>query len=729
MKSALPFVESERFYTVNLPVATAGTLVLTLHLPRPLRLWLDGLLALDLPLSWRRFERDIRAAVLFPAAGHPIEMRLEIGPRPRHPEHIDRDCPSRNRQHCLAGVAKRLPDQLTYTASVVPGIAAPPVGLQFLPSQFVRDATFWQHLLAQWIRGAGEPPSTMLWSPADDPWPALALRTTVTPRHGIEMTSDAERAAGYRRFAVPVAAPGDEPPPQRDLGPDQRVEPYRDVARELELTVAGTTGAVTVPMPAFESVGRQAPPREYRPVVWPVGDGWKPHVPQPVWPARWARFGCAYEAAWQMLARLGRSARPHSGLPNDYISTGSNFAFFQFVWDTSLTALCTAYGWRTFDPCASLNLFYATQFDGGYIHRELDVRDATAVLYEPDFSPNPPLLSVAEWQIARLTGNLQRLRQVYACLTGYHRWLQHNRRLPDGTYWTSGLANGLDNSPSLGNGYPDLTAQMAHDAETLALIAGALGRVDDADEFRRERDAIGAALNERLWDARQEIYATSLPGGGHNPHKVVTAFWPLWAGLVPPERVAALARHLKDPASFWRHHPLPSLAADSPHFKPEGQYWLGSTWPPTNYVAIKGFYRAGRHDLARETAARHLACVTDVLEQTGALWENYSSEASRPGNVSAPDYCWAALGPIALVLEVLIGLEADALHDTIRWQPPADLTIGVERFPLGPATISLLQRDGQLTIQTDRSFRLEFVRGAVTRVVDCRIGQTTVSLG
>jgi glycogen debranching enzyme len=229
------------------------------------------------------------------------------------------------------------------------------------------------------------------------------------------------------------------------------------------------------------------------------------------------------------------------------------------------------------------------------------------------------------------------------------------------------------------------------------------------------------------------IYSTSLPGGGHNANKVVTAFWPLWAGIVPPDRVEALAQHLKDPKSFWRHHPLPSLAADSPHFQPEGNYWLGSTWAPTNYAAIKGFDRAGRHDLAVEATLRHLQCMHETWRDTGVIWENYCSEASRRGNWSGPDYCWSSLGPIALLLEVLIGVEPDAARQALRWNPPPETEIGVRRFPLGTATVSLMQRcDGDrwvVDVETDRPVTLELVRGGVAKSHACRIGRTRLQGG
>jgi hypothetical protein len=127
------------------------------------------------------------------------------------------------------------------------------------------------------------------------------------------------------------------------------------------------------------------------------------------------------------------------------------------------------------------------------------------------------------------------------------------------------IYNGLDNSPSLGEGYPCLTAQMAHFAESLGSIAEILGKREDVDTWKKEKDAVVSALNDHLWDDTQNIYSTSLKEGGHNPNKVITAFWSLWANAVPEERIQHLVNHAVDPKSFNRHHPMPSLAADSIH--------------------------------------------------------------------------------------------------------------------------------------------------------------------
>jgi hypothetical protein len=201
---------------------------------------------------------------------------------------------------------------------------------------------------------------------------------------------------------------------------------------------------------------------------------------------------------------------------------------------------------------------------------------------------------------------------------------------------------------------------------------------------------------------------------------------------VPDDRVELLVERVKDPKSFWRHHPVPSLAADSPEYRPGGDYWLGSTWAPTNCATIKGFQRAGRLDVAREILVRHLQCMYEVLEETGHLWENYCAERSAPGSWSVPDYSWSAVGPIALLLEVLVGLEPNALERNIKWSPPPGRTVGARRYPLGPCTIDLVQerREGRdvVVVSTDLQFTLNVVRDGTTRSVVCEGGRTEIPL-
>ena len=730
----LPIAAGARFQRATLTCEADGVLRLEVECPHPLRLWLDGQPVLDEGLSWRFYQRKMRVTVLTPVRAGTRELLAEFGARPRHPEGVDRDCPSRNREAVLAALALRFPEVLELKPALFAGLDLPPLSLRFTPTQFHRDGITWQEIQTRLLPDWRQPPSMNVVNSADVPpvWPLIEAAEWPGQVH--DATTDADRAVGLRRLFVPIGASG-ALPPLRQPGPDPRPEPECEVAAGAELRIEGATGEVRAAFPVFESLGRQAPRREWREVGFPRdAEALLRNLPEPILPAKWAHLGELWQAAWRMMVKLVRTPSPEGGLPNAYVTTAMDgFRNVVFVWDSSFTALAYAYGWREWPYTATLDMLYSRQFDGGYLHREIETRSGLPLLYEPDFSPNPPLPAVVELQFARLTGGLGRLRQVQPLLTSLFTWLEHNRRLPAGTYWTTGLANGLDNAPSLGDGYPCLTAQMAHFAECLAEIAALLGQVDEEKRMREKQSAIGHALNAHLWSEDLQFYATSLPNGKHNPNKVVTGFWPLWAGVVPPERVEQLARHLKDPASFWRHHPVPSLAADSPWFRPPGDYWLGSTWAPTNCATIKGFQRAGRLDLARDLVHRHLEVMGEVLRETGHIWENYCSERSVRGSWSTHDYSWSAVAPIALLMEVVLGIEPDAVRHRLRWTPPAGEAVGVARFPLGSATIRLEQQPGaqgdKTIVDTDRPFVLELVQDGKMREIICAAGRTQVEPG
>lgn len=717
----------------SLKAPISGQAVIRLLSPRALRVWIDGALVLDEALFWRRYERELRAAVSLPLQAGEHKLKVEAGGRSGWPKSIDEHCPSRNRDSIRAELKRRHPDKLQAVGEIQEGVLAPAASFRFLPTQFLEGGVIYQHLVAKRVAGFElHAPTNEYDAPSSAPEWRLVVRGGVAPFEAKDISSQEELARGARRYAVPVGNPFEPVPELRTDGSEPRVEPECQIAKLMEVSFSEAaptpypnewikpwagrrtlSGEARVSMPVFEERGRLAPARERRELSWPEPDSLLAGIPKPLLPGSKAHWLQLHEYAWRMLLRLRRKTDPRCGLPNEYVGTAvEGFHNDIFVWDSSFTAMGYAWGHRAFPTHATLDCLLARQFDGGYQHREFNVHDGMAEGYEPDFSPNPPILGLAEWKKAQLSGDVLRLAKVYPSLCASHRWLAANRRLEDGTFWTTGLANGLDNSPSLGDGYPDLTAQMAHDAEVLSLIAKALGKDEESAAWERERQAVGAAMNERLWSERMKFFSTTLSQGGHNPNKVVTGFWPLWTGLVPQERVDELSGHLLDPKSFWRHHPVPSLAADSPDFVPGGDYWLGSAWAPTNAATAWGFDRAGRHDLAVKLVERHLDVMFEVFERTGCLWENYCSERSERGSWSGRDYSWTSLGPIGLLYEIAIGIKADALSNRVEWTLPKEPGYGVERMAFGQATLNLKLEEGRkLKVSCDRAFELVVVEG------------------
>ena len=126
-------------------------------------------------------------------------------------------------------------------------------------------------------------------------------------------------------------------------------------------------------------------------------------------------------------------------------------------------------------------------------------------------------------------------------------------------------------------------------------------------------------------------------------------------------------------------------------------------------------------------ALRHLERIGDVFESTGHLWENYCSEKSAPGSWAGKDYSWTVLGPLALLLEVIIGVEPDACANMLYFDPPENEDVGVENIAMGAATINILRKktDGEMQtiVNTDREFTLALNDGK--RCI-CKKGETVL---
>ena len=197
-----------------------------------------------------------------------------------------------------------------------------------------------------------------------------------------------------------------------------------------------------------------------------------------------------------------------------------------------------------------------------------------------------------------------------------------------------------------------MSAEMALDARELAAMADAVGKPEDAAAYRAEYDEIKEAVNRLCWDDGLGFYC-DVADGRTIQRRHAGAFWVLVAGLATPERAAKMRDVMMDPKLFFRAAPFPALPADDPDYRPAKGYWCGVTWPPTNYIAIRGLCAYGFQNDAEAAARRWYNVCAQVWERTGTCFENLNPDtASERGFKCGRDFCgWAALAPVALPAE------------------------------------------------------------------------------
>lgn len=433
-------------------------------------------------------------------------------------------------------------------------------------------------------------------------------------------------------------------------------------------------------------------------------------LPEPVLdgdPDLVALYWKAWRLAWEKIS----FGNEQNHLVASYMGVGFDEHIYQ--WDSSFIALFGRYGARLFPVMPTLDNFYARQRPDGYIQRVYSETDGAEVGEPSPAEPlvNPPLFSWVEWEYHRFSGDDSRLAAVLPTLEAYHAWLRDNveSHTVPGLYRQSDLGSGMDNTPRgdvAAGAWIDMSAQQALAALYLSRIAGALGQADKQALWQKEHDDLAALIDATLWSEADGFYYDRTGSGALAGVKHIGGLWPLLAEVGDGARAERLVGHLEDPAEFKRRHVYPSLAASDPAYDPEGHYWRGSVWAPTNYMTITGLARRGYTEVAREAARNHLSRMVEVWkapptdeqliapdERDGdyaTIWECYSPDSASPGTrwdatfYGRQDFVgWSGVGPIALLLEQVLGLDVRGAEGKVVWTVTRTDRHGVSRMPLG----------------------------------------------
>lgn len=374
------------------------------------------------------------------------------------------------------------------------------------------------------------------------------------------------------------------------------------------------------------------------------------------------------------------------------------------MWDSAFICLFARYGTRVFNFQKTFDNFYAKQHPDGFICREIWGKDGTDCFHRYDpVSTGPNVIPWSEWEYFQNFGDMERLDQIFPVLSAFYQWLMLNRTWPDGSYWSSGWGTGMDNQPRVESKYNmifshghmvwlDACLQQIFTAKILLKMGLVLERWQEIEEIEDEIAFLTKFVNNNLWDHQTQFYYDRYANGKLSNVKSIGAYWALIAGIVPEDTIEAFVKNLENPEEFNRPHRIPSLSFSHPGYKKNGRYWQGGVWNPTNYMVLRGLDHVGKNNLAHEIALNHLKNIVEVYEKTGTLWEYYAPESQEPGLMARPDFVgWGGIPPVAVLLEYVIGLNANVPEKTLHWDINLLDEHGVKKYPFG--------KDGLLNIK------------------------------
>lgn len=267
-------------------------------------------------------------------------------------------------------------------------------------------------------------------------------------------------------------------------------------------------------------------------------------------------------------------------------------------------------------------------------------------------SAYPALLRWHDWWFSARDGNGDSLLEWGSDATpaGSRDWEAHNRQaamyesgLDNSPMWDDIAFNQVSNTLELAD--VGLNALYALDAWALAEIARELWHQADAARLEAEYQEIGMRINAELWNEQAGIYQNKRWDGSFSPRLSPTLFYPLLAGIVPPERAERMLReHLLNEREFWGEYVLPSIARNDAAFNDQ-IYWRGRIWAPMHFLVAEGLRRCRLDEAAYQVARRGLRLFLGEWQTEGHVHENYNAMTGDGDDTrwSDPLYTWGAL--------------------------------------------------------------------------------------
>jgi hypothetical protein len=465
----------------------------------------------------------------------------------------------------------------------------------------------------------------------------------------------------------------------------------------------------------------------------------------------------SWNRAWDKITH-GTKA---NGFVESYIDEGFNEWIYQ--WDSNFMVAFAMYANDIFPTMLTLDNFYLKQRPDGYIQRVYsEATGEIAVEPTPDEPVlNPPLFAWMELRYYELTGDASRIERVLPVLVKYHNWIEKNAAsvISPWLCYQTPLGSGMDNVPRRGvekGGWVDFSSQMALAANSISKLAGVVGQGELNLLFAQKHKNIKEAINKYCLDKNGNFLFDVRPDGSLSNTTHAGAFWALLSDVLDAETAKGLVAHLNDTNAFNRPHRIPTLAKYDPDYNPRGHYWLGGVWAPVVFSTVKGLEKYGLFETAYEVAENHLMNIANIYKNFTpsedkiafeeryddgykTIWECYSPEFPEPGTrwdntfYGRQDFAgWTATGPIALLIENIIGIDVKASQNKINWRIHRSDKHGMKNLPFGKEKVSLIVSAGienrEIWVDSKSPFNLEVFYGGDFYQFDVKPGENRFKL-
>ena len=303
----------------------------------------------------------------------------------------------------------------------------------------------------------------------------------------------------------------------------------------------------------------------------------------------------------------------------------------------------------------------------------------------------PALATWAVWEVYKVSGDKEFLKEMYPKLKAYHEWWDTNRdHNKNGVAEYGGMVHRFNNSPeeiilaaawesgmdnavrfdvegygkddigvkvfenkdknsklvgySINQESVDLNSFLYAEKIDLAQMAEILGEKEDSENFYKSAAQLKEYINDKMFDeATGYYYDLQFDEHGNtkllvNRGKGTEGYIPLWANAADKEKADKVVKNILDENVMNTYLPFPTAAKDNPKYNPT-KYWRGPVWLDQAYFGVIGLDNYGYTKEAQELTVKLFERSEGLLEG-GAIRENYSPETGE--GLHCSNFSWSA---------------------------------------------------------------------------------------
>ncbi|MEM5947150.1 trehalase family glycosidase [Spirochaetia bacterium 38H-sp] len=407
-----------------------------------------------------------------------------------------------------------------------------------------------------------------------------------------------------------------------------------------------------------------------------------------------------YNQSWALLEDFWQTGDSKNGWAKRFFAY-SDDNVINLV-DSCMSTFFLVYSNNEYPATPQLDNFYSKQEENGAIRANYRLDTG-----EPYISPdNPeglalPLFAWAEYNVYHKIGNKKRIKEIMPVLQKYYDWLESNFRDETGLYHAPLAATSIPVATRAETYYPlDFNAVMALNAYYMAELGDLLNDKDLSFYYKKRYFALKTRINNMMWDEDSGLYYDLDKDKNKLTIKTLAGYWTLLTEIPGENQIQKLIANLKDPELFGTEHPFPVISVDDAQKNPQENCIFFAVYPAYTFVLIKGLSNYGYHEMARETAMRHLYFILDTLHpgenKKGYLWEAYNPHKEGPAQCQTEGFpkqnriLHIALSTITLMIENVIGLIISLPRKTVDWIIPTLEIMGIENLYLKRNFITIL---------------------------------------